>query len=94
MLIKALEFDLVQKSDKGPVDDFGIRFIGLFKSWDGCIVKFWMHDKGWAYQIDGAFDKRVKRLAFRSPGGAFNFCKKIAINTYGPFNTLEELQNG
>lgn len=79
------------KKTKEPVDDFGIHLISISRSWAGCIVKFWMHDKGWEYQIDGAMYDHVKRLADRSPGGAFNYCKKVAIETFGPYNLDWEL---
>ena len=94
LMLGVKRFDLPEQPNKEPVDDFGIRFISSVKSWDGCIVKFWMHDKGWGYQIDGALLDHVKKIAVRSPGGAFNFCKKVAINTYGPYDTLKELSDG
>ena len=77
---------------KNPVvPDYGIKFISASNSFDGCIVKFWMHDKGWEYRIDGALLDYVKDMAHRSAGAAFNFCKKHAINTYGPYNLKWEL---
>ncbi len=80
------------KAKKEPVAvDYGIKFIRASVSWDGCIVKFWMHDKGWEYRIDGALLDHVKDMALRSPGAAFNFCKKHQIKTYGPYNKDWEL---
>ena len=73
--------------NKKPVDGFGIKYLGTSNSWDGCFVKFWMHDKGWEYKIDGAMLYQVKNKLKRGPGLAFNFCKKIAIETYGPYDS-------
>ena len=73
------------------VHDYGIKFISVSNSWDACIARFWMHDKGWEYRIDGAMISQVKNLADRSAGAAFNFCKKHAIETYGPYNLDWEL---
>ena len=83
-----------EKKTKDPVDDFGIHFIKASRSWDGCTVKFWMHDKGWEYTIDGAMLGEVMRLKDRSAGAAFNFCKKVATDTDGPFNKDWELIDG
>ena len=80
-----------QKKQSEESIDYGIIFYGAQVSWAGCIAKFWMHDHGWEYAIDAGFARYVRNLAARSPGAAFNWCKKHAYNTFGPYNTDWEL---
>ncbi len=80
-----------QKKQSEEHIDRGIIFYGAQISWAGCLAKFWMHDHGWEYAIDAAHAKYVRALAARSPGAAFNWCKKHACATFGPYNLDWEL---
>ena len=68
-----LELATDQKKKSTEIMDRGIIFYGAQVSWAGCIAKFWMHDHGWEYAIDGAMAAYVRIIAARSPGAAFNW---------------------
>lgn len=80
-----------QKKQSEVRIDLGIVFCGAQVSWAGCIAKFWMHDHGWEYAIEAGHAEYVRALAARSPGAAFNWCKKHASQTFGPYNLKWEL---